>query len=197
MLKRSFDIIVSLLGILILLPLFCLIALWIKLDSPGPILFHQTRIGQFGQEFQIYKFRSMVVAAESLGKLITVGADRRITRSGQFLRKFKLDELPQLFNVLIGDMSLVGPRPETPGYVQFYTPEQRQVLNVRPGITDLASIAFRHESELLAQYADPEHAYIHEIMPQKLALNLQYLDRANVVTDILIILQTLAKVVAD
>jgi lipopolysaccharide/colanic/teichoic acid biosynthesis glycosyltransferase len=197
MLKRSFDITASLIGIIILLPVFLLVAIWIKLDSPGPILFQQVRVGRNGQEFAIYKFRSMVVAAESLGKQITIGDDRRITPSGKLLRQFKLDELPQLFNVLKGDMSLVGPRPEVPSYVQLYAPEQRRVLDVRPGITDLASIEFRHESELLAQFADPEHAYIHEIMPKKLALNLQYIDRANLITDFLIILQTVAKVVAD
>lgn len=197
MLKRVFDVFFSLLGIILLAPIFLIVAIWIKLDSPGSVFFRQTRIGQFGREFSIYKFRTMVANAESLGKQITVANDRRITRSGQFLRKFKLDELPQLFNVLRGDMSLVGPRPEVPRYVELYTPEQRQVLKVRPGITDVASIEFRNENDLLANALNFEEAYIQEIMPKKLELNLQYIERASLGFDFLIILQTLWQVAAD
>jgi lipopolysaccharide/colanic/teichoic acid biosynthesis glycosyltransferase len=197
MLKRLFDVFFALVGLVVFLPVLVVGAIWIKLDSPGPILFKQVRVGRLGREFKIYKFRTMVVNAESLGKQITIGEDRRITASGKWLRKFKFDEVPQIFNVLKGDMSLVGPRPEVPNYVKMYAPEQRRVLEVRPGITDLASIEFRRESDLLAQFADPEYAYIHEIMPKKLAMNLQYIDRANLVTDFSIIMQTLYKVMTD
>jgi lipopolysaccharide/colanic/teichoic acid biosynthesis glycosyltransferase len=197
MFKRLFDCCASLFGIVILLPAFLLIAVWIKLDSPGYVFFRQTRVGQFGKEFQIYKFRTMVTAAEDFGDQLTVAQDQRITRCGKFLRHFKLDELPQLFNVVKGDMSLVGPRPEVPKYVELYSLEQFRVLVVRPGITDLASIEFRNESELLAQFVDPEQAYIHEIMPKKLALSMQYIDHASFVEDLKIILQTLRAIVAD
>jgi lipopolysaccharide/colanic/teichoic acid biosynthesis glycosyltransferase len=197
MLKRLFDVLSSLFGILLLTPLFIVVAIWIKLDSPGPILFKQTRIGQLGREFKIYKFRTMVVDAEHLGQQITIGQDQRITRVGEWIRKFKVDELPQLFNVLNGDMSLVGPRPEVPKYVNIYTPEQRQVLDVRPGITDPASIAFRNESDLLGQATDPEAFYIREIMPKKLDLNLNYLKSQSLFSDIRIIFNTLFKVAID
>jgi lipopolysaccharide/colanic/teichoic acid biosynthesis glycosyltransferase len=195
--KRTFDILFAGIGIVILLPIFLAIAIWIKLDSPGPILFRQTRIGRFGQEFKIYKFRTMVVNAEALGQQITATDDRRITRSGQFLRKYKLDELPQLFNVLTGEMSLVGPRPEVPKYVALYTPEQRRVLDVPPGITDLASIHFHNEGELLAKAQNPEEIYIQEIMPKKLELNRQYIVQASLGFDLLVILQTFSRVLAQ
>lgn len=165
--KRIFDLLFSLMGILVLAPIFLAIAVWIKVDSPGSVFFRQVRVGQFGKEFRIYKFRTMVTNAEALGKQITVGEDPRITDCGRFLRKYKLDELPQLFNVLKGDMSLVGSRPEVPKYVALYTPEQLKVLELPPGITDLASIRFRNESELLAQAENPEEFYVKEIMPQK------------------------------
>ncbi|MEH1770965.1 MAG: sugar transferase [Nostoc sp.] len=195
MAKRIFDLFFSLAGILILLPLFLAIAIWIKLDSPGNVLFRQIRIGRFGREFSIYKFRTMVADAESRGKQITVAKDTRITRSGQFLRKYKLDELPQLFNVVKGEMSLVGPRPEVPKYVAYYTAEQRRVLDVLPGITDPASIKFRNESELLEDTANSENVYINEIMPQKLELNMQYLGKDNLGFALLIILKTLQQVI--
>ncbi|ACC80088.1 sugar transferase [Nostoc punctiforme PCC 73102] len=195
MAKRIFDLLFALIGILILSPLFFTIAIWIKLDSPGNVLFRQIRIGRFGREFSIYKFRTMVADAESRGKQITVAKDSRITRSGQFLRKYKLDELPQLFNVVKGEMSLVGPRPEVPRYVAYYTAEQRRVLDVLPGITDPASIKFRNESELLKDTANPEYVYINEIMPQKLELNMQYLGQDNLGFALLIILKTLQKVI--
>jgi lipopolysaccharide/colanic/teichoic acid biosynthesis glycosyltransferase len=195
MAKRIFDLFFALVGILILLPLFLAIAIWIKLDSPGNVLFRQIRIGRFGREFSIYKFRTMVADAESRGKQITVAKDTRITRSGQFLRKYKLDELPQLFNVVKGEMSLVGPRPEVPKYVAYYTAEQRRVLDVLPGITDPASIKFRNESELLEETANPENVYINEIMPQKLELNMQYLGKDNLGFALLVILKTLQQVI--
>jgi lipopolysaccharide/colanic/teichoic acid biosynthesis glycosyltransferase len=195
--KRIFDFCFALIGITILLPIFVAIAIWIKLDSPGSILFRQTRIGQFGREFTIYKFRTMVDNAEALGKQITATNDQRITRSGKLLRKYKLDELPQLFNVLKGEMSFVGPRPEVPQYVALYTGEQRQVLKVRPGITDLASIHFRNEGELLANVQNPEETYIQKIMPYKLELNRNYIHRASLGFDLLLILQTFWRVLAD
>ena len=195
--KRLFDLIVSLIGIIVCLPLFLAIAVWIKLDSSGSILFQQTRVGQFGHHFTIYKFRTMVVNAEALGKQITIGEDKRITRSGKLLRKYKLDELPQLFNVLKGDMSLVGPRPEVPKYVELYNPKQREVLAVPPGITDLASIEFRNENDLLSTVSNPEEVYIQQIMPQKLELNLQYIQQAGLSFDIQIILKTLWQVLVN
>jgi lipopolysaccharide/colanic/teichoic acid biosynthesis glycosyltransferase len=197
MTKRLFDLLFALIGIIILMPIFLAIALWIKLDSPGSVLFRQTRIGRFGHEFKIYKFRTMVANAEAFGKQITADGDRRITKSGKFLRKYKLDELPQLFNVLKGEMSIVGPRPEVPTYVALYTLEQRQVLEVPPGITDLASIHFRNESELLANTPNPEQTYIQAIMPRKLELNSQYIAQASLGLDLAIILQTLWRVVAQ
>jgi lipopolysaccharide/colanic/teichoic acid biosynthesis glycosyltransferase len=193
--KRLFDVVVAFLGIVILLPILIPIALWIKLDSPGSIFFRQVRVGKEGKEFEILKFRTMVSDADKKGKLLTIGEDPRITRSGRFLRKYKLDELPQLLNVLRGEMSFVGPRPEVPRYVSLYNEQQRQVLGVRPGITDLASIQFRNENDLLASVTDPETYYIETIMPQKLALNLTYINQANVWNDLKIILTTLLKII--
>lgn len=195
--KRVFDLLCAILGLIMLSPVILMIALWIMLDSPGPIFFKQIRVGRFGKEFYMYKFRTMVVNAEALGSQLTVANDRRITRSGQFLRKSKLDELPQLYNVLKGDMSLVGPRPEVPKYVALYTAAQRQVLTVQPGITDLASIEFRNESELLAGKENFEELYIQEIMPRKLELNQQYIAQMGVFSDLRIIAQTLMKLVTD
>jgi len=194
LLKRIFDFFLALISLIFIIPLLLAIAIWIKLDSPGPVFFRQTRVGQFGREFRIYKFRTMVPDAEALGKQITAANDDRITRSGKFLRKYKLDELPQLFNVVKGDMSLVGPRPEVPKYVALYTAEQRRVLQVRPGITDMASIEFRNESELLANVPHPEEVYIQEIMPQKLDLNMQYIAQAGLRFDLQIVFQTLWRV---
>jgi len=193
-LKRTFDIIFSIMGIILLSPFFLMIYIWIKMDSPGPAIFKQTRIGKNGKEFQIFKFRTMVVDAEKLGKQITVGNDKRITRSGMFLRKSKLDELPQLFNVLIGDMSFVGPRPEVPRYTSMYSGEQKKVLNVRPGITDYASIKYRDENEILAQSNNPEKTYIEQIMVDKLKLNMKYIEEMSFWNDIKIIFQTLKKI---
>lgn len=193
--KRLFDIVFSLLGLIGLSPVFLLIYLWIKFDSKGPAIFKQTRIGKNGKEFKIYKFRTMVVNAEKLGKQITVGNDQRITRSGKFLRKSKLDELPQLWNVLIGDMSFVGPRPEVPRYTALYNAEQKKVLTVRPGITDYASIKYRDENEILAKSDNPEKTYIEQIMVDKLKLNLKYIEEMSLWNDIKIIFRTLLKIV--
>jgi lipopolysaccharide/colanic/teichoic acid biosynthesis glycosyltransferase len=197
MLKRLFDLIVATLGIALTTPIMIGIAIWIKIDSPGSIFFRQVRVGRFGKEFRIYKFRTMVSHAEKLGAQITIGQDPRITRSGEFLRKHKLDEIPQLINVLKGEMSFVGPRPEVPRYVALYSPEQYQVLNISPGITDLASLQFRNENEILAQAKEPEEFYIQEIMPHKIKLNLQYVRIANLATDIRIIIVTVLQILVD
>lgn len=194
MIKRIFDFIASGLGILFLLPIFTILAIFIKLDSEGPVLFKQIRVTQGGRQFFILKFRTMKVDTENQGQL-TIGQDNRITRVGAILRKTKLDELAQLFNVFLGDMSLVGPRPEVPKYVELYTEEQRRVLNVRAGITDYASIYFSKESELLAEQENPEQYYIDVIMPQKLEMNLKYLQEISLMTDIKIILLTILKII--
>ena len=193
--KRALDILVSAAALFLLSPLLLLIALAVKLDSPGPVFYRQERVGRNGVPFRIFKYRTMVTDADKRGPAITVGRDSRITRVGGFLRGTKLDELAQLLNVLSGTMSFVGPRPEVPKYVALYTPYQRQVLLVRPGITDYASIAYRRESELLGQAEDPEALYIREIMPAKLELNLKYLREISPLTDLRLILRTLAAVV--
>ena len=175
MLKRSFDIFWGGVGIVLLSPLLLAIALLIKLDSSGPIFFRQERIGLFGKKFQIHKFRTMEVRAESKGPQITVGLDSRITRIGFFLRKYKLDELAQLIDVLVGDMSIVGPRPEVPCYVELYSPEVRAIVqSVRPGITDWASIKFKDENQILASASDPHLAYINEVLPIKIKYYVDY-----------------------
>lgn len=197
MLKRGFDIVMSVVGLLCLSPLFVLIAVWIVLDSRGGVFYKQQRVGLNNRDFALYKFRSMRPQADK-GSLITIGGrDPRITRSGYYIRKFKLDELPQLINVLKGDMSIVGPRPEVRRYVDMYTAEQMQVLSVRPGITDLASIKYRNENELLETVSDPEEYYVKTIMPDKLAINLQYVRRQSFVSDLGIILRTLLAVVSE
>ena len=191
--KRIFDFICSTLGLITLSPILIAIAIKIKNDSDGPVFFKQIRVGEKKKEFEILKFRTMVVDAEKLGRQITVGNDSRITKIGGFLRKYKLDELPQLINVFKGDMSLVGPRPEVPRYVELYNEEQRKVLEVKPGITDLASIRYRDENDLLGEAENPDHLYINTIMPDKLALNLEYINKNNVFFDIYIILKTIIK----
>lgn len=191
MAKRLFDIVCSALGLLVLAPVFLLVAAWIRLDSPGPVFFRQERVGRFGVPFRIHKFRTMGHAPAAQGPLITVGADARITRAGAFLRRRKLDELPQLIDVLKGDMSLVGPRPEVPRYVAMYPPGLREkVLSVRPGITDPASLQFRDESGLLARAEDPEREYVEVVMPAKLQLAAQYVERASLATDLQLIART-------
>ncbi|MEP7294583.1 MAG: sugar transferase [Burkholderiales bacterium] len=192
MLKRLFDLICAGAGLLLLSPLLLGIALWIKLDSPGPVFFRQQRVGRFGVPFRIHKFRSMTEGAPLAGPEITVGADPRITRAGHVLRRAKLDELPQLIDVLLGTMSLVGPRPEVPRYVAMYPAELREkVLSVRPGITDLASIEYRDESTLLAGAADPERVYVEQVMPAKLRYAAQYVDRMSLLNDVRLIGATL------
>lgn len=188
---RAFDLLAALLGLLILLPFLLVIALVIRLEGRGPVFFRQVRVGRHGRPFNIWKFRTMVVDAERLGRQLTVGEDKRITRSGAWLRRWKLDELPQLFNVVRGEMGLVGPRPEVPRYVALYTPEQRKVLSLRPGITDLASIAYRNESELLEGREDPESYYIQYILPEKIRINLDYAARAGIFRNIQVVLATL------
>lgn len=190
MLKRAFDIIASALGLLVLSPILIAVAIWIKLDSPGPVFYRQVRVGRGGKDFRIYKFRSMRVGSDK-GSQITIGGhDSRITRSGYWLRKTKIDELPQLINVLIGDMSLVGPRPEVRHYVDYWTEEQMHVLDVRPGITDPASIRYRNENELLEKAEDPEKYYIEVIMQDKIKLYLEYVEKHGFFYDIALIFQT-------
>jgi lipopolysaccharide/colanic/teichoic acid biosynthesis glycosyltransferase len=197
MLKRLFDIIVSGLGLLALSPLLAAAALAVKLTSPGPVFFRQERIGRGGKPFFILKFRSMVVDAPKLGGQITVGDDPRITRVGRLLRKTKFDELPQLFNVLKGDMSLVGPRPEVRKYVEMFADDYKNILRVRPGITDLASIRYRDEATLLAASADPEREYVERVLPEKIELAREYVRRRSFSFDIMIIIGTLARLFAD
>lgn len=193
--KRLFDIVCAALGLLVLSPVLLVCALLVGLTSPGGVLFRQERIGKDGVPFTIYKFRSM--RKDNAGLKISTSHDTRITPVGRVLRKTKLDELPQLWNVLKGDMSFVGPRPEVREYTDLYTPEQRQVLMVRPGITGLASIRYRNENELLTASSDPNRTYIEEIMPAKLALDLEYIPRVCVSYDIKLILETLVTVVRD
>ena len=193
MLKRIFDITLSLFGLIILLPFMLIIAILIKFDSKGTVFFKQIRITKGGKEFKIFKYRTMKVGSDKYSQ-ITVGKDGRITKIGSFLRKYKLDEIPQLINVLIGDMSLVGPRPEVPKYVALYTDEQKEILKVRAGITDYASIEFSNENDLLALEKDSEKAYIEKIMPKKIELNKKYLSEISMLTDIRIILLTIKKI---
>ena len=197
MAKRLFDILCAGVGLLLLSPLLLAVAAWVKLDSRGPVMFRQERVGRFGRTFRIHKFRTMRVDAPKLGPQITIGDDARITRSGRWLRASKVDELPQLWDVLRGAMSLVGPRPEVPRYVALYPEEQRAlVLSVRPGITDPASLSFRNESELLAQAEDPEREYVEVVMPMKLRLAADYVRNASLGGDIRLILATLGAIKA-
>ena len=196
-LKRLMDIAVSGCALAVLWPVFLLIAAAIKANDPGPVFYRQVRVGRDGKPFRIFKFRTMVAGADRKGLAITVGRDSRITRVGAFLRRTKLDELAQLINVLLGDMSFVGPRPEVPRYVELYTPYQRQVLLVRPGITDYASIAYRNENDMLAGAQDPERMYIDVIMPAKIELNMKYLHEISPLADVRLILATLAAIIRD
>ncbi len=193
--KRTFDLVAAGLGLLALGPLFAAIALAVKLDSRGPVFFRQQRVGRNFQPFQMYKFRTMVVDAPKLGGQLTVTGDPRVTRSGRWLRRLKFDELPQLINVMIGDMSLVGPRPEVERYVDQVRDAYREVLSVRPGITDLASVKYRDESAILAEADDPEHAYVHQILPDKIEISRQYIRNASLWLDLKIIFQTLWRIV--
>lgn len=193
--KRVFDVVASGFGLLVISPLFLVLSVWIKLDSRGPVFYRQVRVGRYNKDFRLFKFRSMRVGADKQGLITVGGCDPRVTRSGYFIRKYKLDELPQLINVLRGDMSLVGPRPEVRKYVDMYTPEQLHVLDVRPGITDMASIRYRNENELLAESEDPEQFYVKVVMPDKLRINLEYVARHSFCFDMKLILKTLIEVV--
>lgn len=194
--KRIFDIIASGCGLIVLSPIFIVIAIWVKLDSKGPVFYRQIRVGKDNKDFRLFKFRSMKIGADRQGLITVGGRDPRVTRSGYYIRKYKLDELPQLINVFIGDMSVVGPRPEVRKYVDLYTPEQMRVLSVRPGITDLASIRYRNENELLEIVDDPETYYREVIMQDKLKINLEYVDNRSFLGDIKLIFATLYAVVA-
>ena len=195
--KRLFDIVASGLGLIVLSPLFLVLAIWIKLDSKGPVFYRQVRVGYKNKDFRIFKFRSMRVGSDK-GSLVTIGGhDPRVTRSGYFIRKFKFDELPQLINVFLGDMSLVGPRPEVRHYVDYWTPEQMHVLDVRPGITDPASIKFRNENELMEKAEDPEKYYIEVIMQEKIKLYLEYVEKHSFLYDIGLIFKTFWVIVSE
>jgi len=192
---RLCDILFSLMGLLILSPLFIVVAIWIVIDNPGPVFYRQQRVGKDGKDFGLLKFRSMRVGADKMS-LITVGdRDPRVTRAGYYIRKYKLDELPQLWNVLTGDMSLAGPRPEVRRYVELYTDEQRRVLSVRPGITDYASIEYIDENRLLAEAEDPDKTYIEQIMPAKIQLNMRYIEHQTLGEYFRIIRLTLFKII--
>jgi lipopolysaccharide/colanic/teichoic acid biosynthesis glycosyltransferase len=191
--KRAFDIIAALAGLLVLAPVFATVALLIKFDSPGPVFFKQQRIGRGFRPFWIYKFRTMRADAEGSSQL-TIGADNRITRAGRFLRRSKIDELPQLFNILKGDMTIVGPRPEVPRYVEAFHRDYEEILTMRPGLTDLASLKYRNEAALLGRSADPEAEYLRNVLPDKIRLGKEYIRRSSVGFDIHVIMKTLHKV---
>lgn len=191
--KRAFDIMVSLTGLLVVLPLLPVVAVAIKWDSPGPIFFKQRRMGRGFRPFFIYKFRTMVEDAPAVGMSITAGRDPRITRVGQFLRQSKLDELPQLINVLKGDMSLVGPRPEVPRYVELFREDYKRILQIRPGITDLASLKYCDEAAILGQAENPEEEYVKRVLPEKIRLAKDYMDQSSLYFDIVLIFKTLVK----
>ena len=195
--KRIFDIVASGIGLILLSPLFVILAIWIKCDSIGPVFYKQVRVGRNNMDFQLFKVRSMRVGSDKKGLITVGGHDPRITRSGYYIRKYKLDEFPQLINVFKGDMSLVGPRPEVRKYVDMYTEEQMHVLDVRPGITDLASIRYRNENELLERVNDPDKYYVEVIMPDKLRINLEYVARHSFTFDIRLIFQTFRAIVSE
>jgi lipopolysaccharide/colanic/teichoic acid biosynthesis glycosyltransferase len=194
--KRIFDILFSFPGLIILSPVFLVIAVLIKVDSRGPVFFNQLRVGRNNTDFKLFKFRTMKMNSEKKGLLTIGGRDSRVTGFGYYLRKYKLDELPQLLNVLKGDMSFVGPRPEVRKYVELYNDEQKKVLDVRPGVTDIASIEYKNENELLENAENPESYYIKEIMPDKLRLNLLYLSDRSTFKDIKIIFKTLKVIIS-
>ena len=195
MLKRLLDIVVSLLGLLLLLPLFVALAILVKQESPGEVFYRGVRVGRFGKPFRIFKFRTMVHDAEKLGASSTPEDDPRVTRVGRFLRKYKMDELPQLLNVIRGEMSLVGPRPQLLWAVERYSPEEKEVLSVRPGITDYASLRFRNEGEILRGSMDPDKDYFDKIHPEKMRLSLEYVRRQSFWLDCDILVRTLGAVI--
>ena len=194
MLKRSFDVVSSLIGIVLLFPVLLILWICIQLESSGGGFYRQVRVGKDGVDFLLWKFRTMQTGSDKKGLLTIGGRDSRVTKIGFYLRKYKLDELPQLINVLVGEMSIVGPRPEVRKYVELYSPYQRKVLSVKPGITDYASIEYSNENELLAQSENPEKTYIEEVLPAKLELNMKYIHTMNMETDIQIILSTIKKI---
>jgi lipopolysaccharide/colanic/teichoic acid biosynthesis glycosyltransferase len=194
MLKRLFDLIASIIGLIILLPIFLIIAIIIKTNSKGPIFYRQWRVGLNNSEFRVFKFRSMYMDADKRGLLTVGGRDPRVTPIGYYLRKYKIDELPQLINVLVGDMSLVGPRPEVRKYVDYYTAEQMKVLTVKPGMTDNASIEFIDENELLSKAENPEEYYIKELIPLKTKIYLAYVENQSFLIDLQIIFKTVVKI---
>ncbi len=197
MFKRAFDVLVASLGLVLLAPLLFLVAILVKATSPGPVFFRQKRIGRKLRPFSIYKFRSMVAGPPTPGKEITIGEDSRITPVGRILRKTKIDELPQLLNVLKGEMSLVGPRPEVPKYVAMFHEDFQEILQIRPGITDLASIEYRDEAAILARAQSPEEEYVRVVLPRKIGLAREYLRRSSLALDLKIILRTLSAVVRE
>ena len=194
MLKRVFDVIVSILMIILLSPVLIAVSIWIKLDSKGPVFYRQERITQYGRVFRIFKFRTMVTGADKIGTLVTTKNDSRITRVGEKIRKCRLDEIPQLFNILLGDMSFVGTRPEVKKYVDAYTDEMMATLLLPAGVTSLASIQYRDEDEILAKYVDEEHSvdevYVEKILPDKMRYNLKYLKSFSIVEDIVLCVKT-------
>lgn len=192
--KRGFDLAASGFALVLLAPVLLLIALLVAVGSPGGALFRQVRVGRNGREFRILKFRTMRPGSEAQGQITVGGRDPRITRIGHLLRRTKLDELPQLWNVLVGEMSIVGPRPEVPRYVALYTPEQREVMRVRPGLTGLASLAYIDENEVLGRATDPQRAYIEEVMPAKLVLDLRYVQEQSLALDLRIIARTALRI---
>jgi len=193
--KRIFDLIFSIAGLILLSPVFLIISLLIKLDSKGPVFYKQLRVGKNNSDFRLLKFRTMRTDSDKSGLLTVGGRDPRITGAGYYLRKFKIDELPQLLNVAAGEMSFVGPRPEVRKYVDLYNDEQRKVLSVLPGITDVASIKYRNENELLEKSEDPESYYIESIMPDKLKLNLDYIEQRSFANDLKVIFKTLSTII--
>lgn len=194
--KRMFDLFFSLIGIIITIPIFILVSIMIKLTSKGPIIFKQERVGKNKKIFYIYKFRTMTDCDDRASdRQVTVINDQRITRIGRILRKYKIDELPQLYNVLKGDMSFVGPRPEVKKYVKFYEEEYDEILKIKPGITDLASIEYIDENTIISKYSDPEKVYIEEVLPKKLMLNKRYIEEMSIKNDILLILKTIKKII--
>lgn len=192
---RLFDIVLSILGCIVLSPILLILSIWIKLDSKGPVFYKQVRVGKNGKDFILYKYRSMKTGSDKKGLLTVGGNDSRITRSGTFIRKFKLDELPQLFNVISGKMSLVGPRPEVRKYVDMTNPIHIEILTVKPGITDYASIKYSNENEILGKYTDPEKAYIEIVLPDKLQLSLDYIRNYTLLNYLKIIFQTLKQII--
>lgn len=194
MVKRAFDFLMALVGLLLIWPVLLVVAVAIKLDSPGPALFVQERVGLGGRPFRMHKFRTMRVNAEAAGPQVTASNDSRITRTGAFLRRYKLDELPQLLDVLVGKMSLVGPRPEVPRYVAAWPADaRREILTVRPGITDPMALEYFDESALLAQSIDPEHTYLHEVLPRKVQGYLRYVRSRSLALDVNVILRTIKR----